>query len=70
MGLEEEIEVTDDIGIADAILASSAEIKQNPWIRSVAKFHQVPVFVVKVYLCPLLTYLFLFVCLFVLGQSR
>lgn len=47
MGLEEEIEVTDDIGIADAILASSAEMKQNPWIRSVAKFHQVPVFVVK-----------------------
>lgn len=47
MGLEEEIEVTDDIGIADAILASSPEMKQNPWIRSVAKFHQVPVFVVK-----------------------
>ncbi|CAN4126626.1 unnamed protein product [Withania somnifera] len=47
MGLEEDIEVTDDIGIADAILASSAEMKQNPWIRSVAKFHQVPVFVVK-----------------------
>nr|XP_009789259.1 PREDICTED: uncharacterized protein ycf45 isoform X2 [Nicotiana sylvestris] len=47
MGLDEEIEVTDDIGIADAILASSAEMKQNPWIRSVAKFHQVPVFVVK-----------------------
>ncbi|KAK4367074.1 hypothetical protein RND71_014954 [Anisodus tanguticus] len=47
MGLEEEIEGTDDISIADAILASSAEMKQNPWIRSVAKFHQVPVFVVK-----------------------
>lgn len=47
MGLEEDIEVTDDIGIADAILASSAEMKQNPWIRSVAKFHQAPVFVVK-----------------------
>ncbi|PHT65026.1 hypothetical protein T459_29451 [Capsicum annuum] len=47
MGLEEDVEVTDDIGIADAILASSAEMKQNPWIRSVAKFHQVPVFVVK-----------------------
>ncbi|KAK4359964.1 hypothetical protein RND71_022193 [Anisodus tanguticus] len=47
MGLEEEIEVTDDIGIADAILASSAEMKQNPWIRSVAKFHQLSVFVVK-----------------------
>lgn len=60
MGLEEEIEVTDDIGIADAILASSAEMKQNPWIRSVAKFHQVPVFVVKVSLMPF-TYIF---CLF------
>ncbi|CAN4115003.1 unnamed protein product [Withania somnifera] len=47
MGLEEDIEVTNDIGIADAILASSAEMKQNLWIRRVAKFHQVPVFVVK-----------------------
>lgn len=48
MGLEEKIDVTDDIGSADAILASSYEMKQNPWIRGVAKFHQLPVFVIKV----------------------
>ncbi|KAK9265792.1 hypothetical protein L1049_003532 [Liquidambar formosana] len=47
MGLEDEIEVTDDIGTADAILASSSEMKQNPWIRGVAKFNQLPVFVIK-----------------------
>ncbi|KAK9913152.1 hypothetical protein M0R45_036976 [Rubus argutus] len=47
MGLEDEIEVTDDIGTADAIIASSYEMKQNPWIRGVAKFHQLPVFVMK-----------------------
>lgn len=48
MGLEDEIEVTDDIGTADAIIASSYEMKQNPWIHGVAKFHQLPVFVMKV----------------------
>ncbi|RDX90343.1 putative protein ycf45 [Mucuna pruriens] len=47
MGLEEVIDVTDDIGTADAILASSSEIRQNPWIRGVAKFHHIPVFVIK-----------------------
>ncbi|KAL0382699.1 UNVERIFIED_CONTAM: protein SEEDLING PLASTID DEVELOPMENT 1 [Sesamum calycinum] len=47
MGLEEKIDATDDIGCADAILASSYEMKQNPWIRGVAKFHQLPVFVYK-----------------------
>ncbi|KAF8039118.1 hypothetical protein BT93_B1615 [Corymbia citriodora subsp. variegata] len=47
MGLEDEMDVTDDIGTADAILACSAEMKENPWIRSVAKFHQLPVFVIK-----------------------
>lgn len=48
MGLEDEIDITDDIGTADAVLASSSEIKQNPWIRGVAKFHQLPIFVIKV----------------------
>ncbi|XVE75427.1 hypothetical protein DITRI_Ditri12bG0093300 [Diplodiscus trichospermus] len=47
MGLEEEINVTDDIGMADAILASATEIKQNPWIRGIAKFHKLPMFVIK-----------------------
>lgn len=49
MGLEDEIDVTDDIGMADAILASASEIKQNPWIRGVAKFHKLPMFVIKVF---------------------
>ncbi|GKU91663.1 hypothetical protein SLEP1_g5501 [Rubroshorea leprosula] len=47
MGLEDEIDVTDDIAMADVILASSAELKQNPWIRGVAKFHKLPVFVIR-----------------------
>ncbi|KAI3761754.1 hypothetical protein L1987_52176 [Smallanthus sonchifolius] len=47
MGVTDEIDVTDDISNADAILASSFEMKENPWIRSVAKFHQLPVFVIK-----------------------
>ncbi|KAK9158612.1 hypothetical protein Scep_005186 [Stephania cephalantha] len=47
MGLEDVIDATDDIEMADAILASSLELKQNPWIRSVAKFHHLPVFVIK-----------------------
>ncbi|KEH44263.1 putative AAA domain-containing protein, R3H [Medicago truncatula] len=47
MGFEDLIEVTDDIGTADAILASGSELRQNSWIRGVAKFHQLPVFVLK-----------------------
>ncbi|KAJ6797633.1 Uncharacterized protein M6B38_215735 [Iris pallida] len=47
MGFDNDIDVTDDIGSANAILASSSEMKQNPWIRSVAKYHQLPVFVIK-----------------------
>lgn len=48
MGLENEIDVTDDIGMADAILASSSELEQNPWIQGVAKFYKLPIFVIKV----------------------
>ncbi|XP_057527010.1 protein SEEDLING PLASTID DEVELOPMENT 1 [Amaranthus tricolor] len=47
LGLEDVINVTDDIGTADAILASTSEMKQNPWVRGVAKFHQIPIFVIK-----------------------
>ncbi|KAK3019160.1 hypothetical protein RJ639_003247 [Escallonia herrerae] len=47
MGLEDDIDVTNDISAADAILASTSELKQNPWIRGVAKLHQLPVFVFK-----------------------
>jgi len=48
MGFDDELDVTDDIGAADVIVASSSEMKQNPWIHSVAKYHKLPIFVVKV----------------------
>jgi hypothetical protein len=51
MGFEDLIEVTDEIRNADAILASSSELRQNQWIRAVAKFHQLPIFVLKVPFC-------------------
>lgn len=67
MGLEDEIEVTDDIGTADAIIASSSEMKQNPWIRGVAKFHLLPIFVMKVcihvFLDSLLVCIYVYICL-------
>ncbi|KAG2632212.1 hypothetical protein PVAP13_2NG070100 [Panicum virgatum] len=47
MGFDVELDVTDDIGAADVILASSSEMKQNPWIHNVAKYHKLPIFVVK-----------------------
>ncbi|XP_010483985.1 PREDICTED: uncharacterized protein ycf45 isoform X2 [Camelina sativa] len=47
MGLDDEIEVTDDVGEADVILASSSELKQNSSIRRVAKLHKLPIFVIK-----------------------
>ncbi|XP_068647487.1 protein SEEDLING PLASTID DEVELOPMENT 1-like isoform X2 [Aristolochia californica] len=47
MGLEDHIDVTDDITTANAILASSSELTQNSWIRGVAKFYHIPVFVIK-----------------------
>ncbi|KAG2640488.1 protein SEEDLING PLASTID DEVELOPMENT 1-like [Panicum virgatum] len=47
VGFDDELDVTDDIGAADVILASSSEMKQNPWIHNVAKYHKLPIFVVK-----------------------
>lgn len=47
MGLENEIDATENIGQANAILALNFELKQNPWIRSVAKFHNLQVFAIK-----------------------
>lgn len=49
MGLEDKIDITDDVSSADAILVPSYEMKQTSWIRGVAKFHKLPVFVIKVY---------------------
>uniref|UniRef100_A0ACD5UNL4 Uncharacterized protein n=1 Tax=Avena sativa TaxID=4498 RepID=A0ACD5UNL4_AVESA len=47
MGFEDELDITDDIGVANVILASRSEMKLNPWIRNVAKYHKLPIFVVK-----------------------
>lgn len=67
MGLEDLIDVTGDIGAADAILASSSEIRQNPWIRGVAKFHQLPVFVIKVPSHCFIFYIIIFLIFFIFG---
>jgi hypothetical protein len=34
------------------VLASRSEMKQNPWIHNVAKYHKLPIFVVKVITIP------------------
>ncbi|KAK8918357.1 hypothetical protein KSP39_PZI021983 [Platanthera zijinensis] len=47
MGLEDKIGVTNDIGAANVVVASSSEMRENPWIHSVAKYHKLPVFVIK-----------------------
>ncbi|KAF5729472.1 hypothetical protein HS088_TW21G01638 [Tripterygium wilfordii] len=47
MGLEDKIGATNDLETADAILASSSELKQNQWLRGVAKFYQLPIFAIK-----------------------
>jgi hypothetical protein len=52
MGFDDELDVTDDIGAADVVLASRSEMKQNPWIHNVAKYHKLPIFVVKVIATP------------------
>ena len=73
MGLEDLIDVTDDIGAADAILASSSEIRQNPWISGVAKFHKLPIFVIKVPSCCLVSCsfnVFYFCVIMTFGYNR
>ncbi|GLJ44319.1 hypothetical protein SUGI_0927680 [Cryptomeria japonica] len=47
MGLEGAIKVTNDIGAADAVLALYSKLKQNSWIRGVAKYRGLPIFVIK-----------------------
>ncbi|KAK4756092.1 hypothetical protein SAY87_009849 [Trapa incisa] len=47
LGLEDQIDITDDIGVADAVLACASELKENTWMRGVAKFHQLPIYAIK-----------------------
>lgn len=48
MGYDQEFGVTDDIRTADAMLVTHAELKHAPSIRGVARFHRIPIYVVKV----------------------
>lgn len=47
MGLENAVKFTNDIGAADAILALHSKLKENSWIRGVAKYQHLPIFVMK-----------------------
>lgn len=48
MGLEEVVQLTNDIGIADAVLAVRSKLKSNSWVRGMAKYRQLPIFAIKV----------------------
>lgn len=47
MGLENTVQITEDIGAADAVLALRSKLKLNSWVRGMAKFRQLPIFVIK-----------------------
>ncbi|KAL3698041.1 hypothetical protein R1sor_012117 [Riccia sorocarpa] len=47
MGLENAVQLTSDIGTADVVLALRSKLKQNPWVRGMAKYRQLPVFAIK-----------------------
>ena len=48
MGLENTVQITEDIGAADAVLALRSKLKTNSWVRGMAKFRQLPIFAIKV----------------------
>lgn len=48
MGLENAVQITGDIGAADAVLALRSKLKSNSWVRGMAKFRQLPIFAIKV----------------------
>ncbi|EFJ29237.1 hypothetical protein SELMODRAFT_410877 [Selaginella moellendorffii] len=45
--LEETIGVASDIGAADAVLTLRSKLRENVWVRNIAKFRQLPVFAIK-----------------------
>jgi hypothetical protein len=48
MGYEQEFGVTDDIRTANAMLVTHSELTHAPSTRGVARFHRIPIYVVKV----------------------
>ncbi|GLJ37062.1 hypothetical protein SUGI_0750950 [Cryptomeria japonica] len=47
MGLEDAIKFRNDIGAADAMLALYSKLKQNSWIRGVAKYRGLLIYMRK-----------------------
>eukprot|EP00250_Pteridium_aquilinum_P015802 c22769_g1_i1 orf=859-3015(-) len=47
MGLEDAIQLTDDLGAADAVLALRSKLNQSSWMRGIAKYRQLPIFAIK-----------------------
>lgn len=43
-----DIELTDNISEADALLALQSKLKKNPGIQAAAKSHETPIYVTKV----------------------
>lgn len=50
MGLEDAIQLTDDLGAADAVLALRSKL--NQWVRGIAKYRQLPIFAIKANTMP------------------
>ena len=51
LNLEDEVELTDNISEADALLALQSMLKKNVGIQAAAKSHDKPVYVTKVTHC-------------------
>ncbi|KAJ7563006.1 hypothetical protein O6H91_03G092800 [Diphasiastrum complanatum] len=47
MELEQAINLTNNIGIANVILALRSELKQNSWVKNMARFRQLPIYAIK-----------------------
>lgn len=49
LNLDDEVELTDNMSEADVLLALQSKLKKNPGIQAVAKSHDKPVYVTKVF---------------------
>ncbi|KAH7284863.1 hypothetical protein KP509_34G074300 [Ceratopteris richardii] len=52
MGLDNAIQLTDDLGAADAVLALRSKLNLSSWVRGIAKYRQLPIFVIKANTMP------------------
>ncbi|KAI5070600.1 hypothetical protein GOP47_0014943 [Adiantum capillus-veneris] len=52
MCLEDAVQLTDDLGAADAVLALRSKLNQSSWVRGIAKYRQLPIFAIKANTMP------------------